>query len=99
MDSDLRHLGETAITRLDALIATAHPLPHDDVRAAVSCIIAFRNGAARRHREGGLDRACLDGANAALSLAYGAQFPLAGSRPHRLERVRDAMRALVDEGA
>jgi hypothetical protein len=95
MDDDLRRLGQTAIERLDALIAADPPVPHDAVRDAVSCVVAFRNGAVRRHREGALDRHCLEGVNAALSLAYGTQFPLAGFHHHRLEQVRDAVRALL----
>jgi hypothetical protein len=98
MDDDLRRLGQTAVERLDALIAADHPVPHDAVRDAVSCVVAFRNGAVRRHRAGALDRRCLDGANAALSLAYGTQFPLAGFHPHRLEQVRDAVSVLLASG-
>jgi hypothetical protein len=99
MDSDLRRLGLQAIERIDALLDGGRPPAHDDVRQAVACVVAFRNGAVRRHREGGLDRGRLDGANAALSLAYGAQFPLAGFHPHRLEQASDAVRALIDADA
>jgi hypothetical protein len=96
MDGDLRRLGLEAIERIDALLEAGQPLDHEGVRGAVACLVAFRNGALRRHRENGAARGCLEGANAALSLAYGAQFPLAGAHLHRLEQVRDVMRVLVD---
>jgi len=69
---------------------------HNEVRAAMEGVVAFRNRAIKKHRAGVLDRRCLDAANSLLSLAFGAEFPLSGFHVHRLEQTRDGMRELLE---
>lgn len=100
MDRELCEAGRTAIRRLDKVSRADPGVSHDDVQQAVTCVVAFRNRAIALHREGRVDRQCRDAANALLSLAYGAEFPLSGFHAGRLRQVRDGMRSLIgaDDG-
>ncbi len=93
--SGLRAEAEAAAERLDAALAAGPDVRHEDLAAAVAAIAALRNGIAARARAGGADRDLLDRANALLSLAYGAEAPLAGLHLERAERARDGLRSLM----
>jgi hypothetical protein len=99
MDEAMRQRGRQAGASLDALLEAGPSASHDMVRAAVDGIVGFRNLTIVKHREGLTDRRCLDAANALLSLAYGAEFPMSGFKAKRLAQTRDAMRALLSDGA
>jgi hypothetical protein len=97
MDEDLRAFGRKAVERLDYASAEHPDVTHADINDALACVVAFRNLAIAKHRDGEVERSLLDRANAALSLAYGCEFPLAGVHRHRMEQARDAMRDLIGE--
>lgn len=95
MDAQLRNSASTAIRSLDKVIAKGPKVPHQDVSSAVNCVVSFRNRAIDMARQGTASRDCVDRANALVSLAYGADFPLIGFHLHRLEQTRDGMKALL----
>ncbi|WP_139215010.1 hypothetical protein [Palleronia marisminoris] len=68
---------------------------HAEIHAATLAIIALRNRAIQRHRDGAASDACLGEANALVSLAYGGEFPLSGLHQDRFEQARDAMQRLL----
>ena len=98
MDGGTREAADEAIRRLDRVIATGSDVTHDDVQAAVTSVVAFRNRLIAEYREGRADRDRLDGANALVSLAYGAEFPLTGFHLRRFEQTRDGLKALIGTG-
>lgn len=98
MDEELRDAGRTAIRHLEKVSKAGPEVSHNDVQSAVTCVAAFRNRAIELHREGRADRRCRDAANALLSLAYGAEFPLSGFHANRFRQAREAMQALIGEG-
>ncbi|MFD1911042.1 hypothetical protein [Halodurantibacterium flavum] len=98
IDRQMRDHATQAIERLDQVIGRGPDAEHDEVRAAMEGVVAFRNRAVERYRTGEIDRACLDAANSLLSLAFGAEFPLSGFHVHRLEQTRDGLRALLGAG-
>jgi hypothetical protein len=95
MNQDLKAAGREAIARLERASREHPDVKHEDIKDAVACVIAFRDLALARHRDGGGDRTVLDRANALVSLAYGCVFPLAGVHRHRIEQTRDAMKDLL----
>lgn len=95
MDAELRQCGSEAIARLDHVFDRGPEASHVEIRAATLSVIAFRDRAIERHREGTLAQDHLDRANALVSLAYGGEFPLSGLHMHRFEQTRDAMRDLL----
>lgn len=95
MDQQSRNYAETAIAALDEVIASGPQVAHEDVASAVQCVAAMRNHMLAEARNGGVSRACLDQANALLSLAYGAQAPLMGLHLHRIGQTRDGLAALL----
>ena len=96
MDERLQQYAHAAIARLDHVLEHGAHVDHAEIQAATLAVIAFRDRALERHREGTASDACLDGANALVSLAYGGEFPLSGLHRHRFEQTRDGMRALLD---
>lgn len=99
MDEEMQRLARTGAERLDSLLARAPDIPHAEIREAVDCVTAFRNRAIEKHRGGAVSRACLDRANALVSLAFGAEFPLSGLHLRRIEGVRDGLRDLLRDGS
>ena len=95
MDAELHQYGHDAIARLEHLLDRGSEATHAEIRAATLSVIAFRNRAIERHREGAATDACLGQANALVSLAYGGEFPLSGLHRDRFEQARDAMQELL----
>lgn len=96
MNEATREVGREAIRSLDRVIGQGSDIRHTEVQAAVMGVIALRNRLIAEHREGRADPASLAQANALVSLAYGAEFPLTGFHRHRFEKTRDALKALID---
>jgi hypothetical protein len=97
MKDETRQAGLEALRRLDRVIAEGSDVAHEDVHAAVVCVVALRNRILAEHRETGSERSRLDQANALVSLAYGAEFPLTGFHLRRFEGTRDGIRALLEQ--
>jgi hypothetical protein len=97
MDAELRHHARTAVDRLDHVLARGSAVTHDEIHAASLSVIAFRDRALERRREGAANDTCLARANALVSLAYGGEFPLSGLHRERFRQTRDGMRALLDQ--
>lgn len=97
MDGEARQAGTEALRRLDKVIDEGSDVGHEDVHAAVTCVVAFRNALIAGHRAGRVDHGRLDAANALVSLAYGAEFPLSGFHRHRFEQTRDGLKKLLAE--
>src|SRR3546814_15866181 len=85
MDTQSRRYAETAIAALDEVIAAGPQVAHEDVASAVRCVAALRNHMLAEVRNGGVSRTGLNRANALLSLAFGAQAPLIGFHPNRIQ--------------
>jgi hypothetical protein len=96
MDTILRDHGLAAIRAIEAAIGAGPGARHEDVRQAVLPLVAFRDRAVALHVEGAVERDLLDRANALVSLAYGAQFPLAGMHLDRLEDAREHLQSLLE---
>ncbi len=96
MDAQMEKEAREAIERLDHVIERHSDVDHAAIQAAAKAVIAFRNHAIQKRREGKVAEACLDGANALVSLVYGAEFPLSGLHRHRFEQAREGMRKLID---
>ena len=95
MDAELQRHAREAIERLDHVLERGAEVNHAEIQAATLSVVAFRDRALEKHREGTATDTCLDGANALLSLAYGGEFPLSGLHRHRFEQTRDGMRELL----
>src|SRR3546814_10412883 len=98
MDTQSRRYAETAIAALDEVIAAGPQVAHEDVASAVRCVAALRDHMLAEVRNGGDSRTGLNRANALLSLAYGAQAPLIGLNPHRIQQTRDGLSHLHSYG-
>lgn len=61
-------------------------LRHDEMRHTTDCVIALPNNVLDAWRQNDVPRDMLDHANAVISLAYGTEFPLAGSISLALSR-------------
>ena len=85
MDAAMQSHARDAIARLDHVLDRGGAVTHSDIKAAVNAVVAFRNRAIEKHRQGTISDGCPDGANALVSLAYRAQFPLSGLHRHRFE--------------
>jgi hypothetical protein len=96
MDAELQRHAREAIARLDHVLERGADLSHAEIQAATLSIVAFRDRALKKHREGTASGTCLDRANALLSLAYGGEFPLSGLHRNRIEQTRDGMRQMLD---
>ncbi|CUH11632.1 hypothetical protein JSE7799_00187 [Jannaschia seosinensis] len=87
MDAELQRHAEEAIARLRHVLGRGAEVRHDEIQAAAKAVIAFRNRTIAKHRDGAADGDCLDRANALVSLAYGAEFPLSGLHFKRIAQV------------
>ncbi len=65
-----------------------------EIAEAVRCIVAWRNAMIEAYRAGGAGREALDRANALVSLAHGAEYPLVGFHRDRIEQARDEIARL-----
>jgi hypothetical protein len=91
----LREAAEAVRARVDAVCSDPAP-EHEEIAAAVRSVVELRNRCIAECRAGRLSRERLERANAALSLAFGAEFPLMGLRLKRLARARDAIGSMFD---
>jgi hypothetical protein len=95
MDAELQRHAREAISRLEHVLDRGADVSHAEIQAATLSVIAFRDRALAKHREGTASEACLKRANQLLSLAYGSEFPLSGLHRDRFEQTRDGMRGLL----
>ena len=95
MDADLQHHAREAIARLQHVLDRGPEVQHDEIQSAAKAVISFRNRAIEKCREGTVSDACLDRANALVSLAYGAEFPLSGLHFHRIAQTCEGMSQLL----
>ena len=98
MDADMQAHACAAIARLDHVLEQSGDIEHSDVQIAVNAVIAFRNRAIENHCRGAVSHRCLDKANALVSLAYGAEFPLSGLHRRRFEQTRTGLNELLRGG-
>ena len=98
MDTALQGHARDAIARLGHVLERGDDITHAEIQAAVNAVVAFRNSAIEKHRQGAVSDDCLDGANSLVSLAYGAEFPLSGLHRHRFEQTREGMERLLQGG-
>lgn len=96
MEAGLQARARDAVAGLDRVLDRDPEVGHADVQAAARAVVAFRDLAILRHREGTADRGCLGQANAIVSLVFGAEFPLSGLHFDRIRQARGAMVALLD---
>lgn len=95
MDVELQRHAQEAISRLDHVLERGAEVKHAEIQAAFLSIIAFRDRALHKHRDGTASDSCLDRANALLSLAYGGEFPLSGLHRDRFKQTRNSMQDLL----
>ncbi len=95
MDAVLQQHAREAIDRLQHVLDRGSEVHHSEIQAAVLAVTAFRNRAIERHRRGTASDACLAQANALVSLAYGAEFPLSGLHSRRITETCEGMRKLL----
>jgi len=98
MDAEARRCAEKAIAGLDAILETGAATPHEEVAETVRSVVAFRDRIIALTRQGAASPEMRDRANAAVSLAYGSENPVAGFHRHRLERTRHTLRELLEDG-
>ncbi len=98
MDAEMREHAAQAVARLGHVLERGADVRHPEIQDAVNAVVAFRNRAIAKHREGAVPDDCLDRANALVSLAYGAEFPLSGLHRKRFEQTRTGMRELLETG-
>lgn len=94
-DAVLQREAEAAIRDVEVALGAGEAVTHAEIRVATQAIVALRDRCIERYRAGALDREVLERANALVSLSYGAEFPLSGLHRDRLEKTRDALRALL----
>lgn len=97
MDALMQRHAEVALEAIDAVLHAGAGVEHTAIQAATNAVIAFRDRAIEEHRAGAVSRVTLDRANALVSLAYGAEFPLSGLQLQRLEQTGDRLRALLED--
>lgn len=95
MDSAMQNHARDAIARLGTVLDRGGNATHAEIQSAVNAVVAFRNRAIEKRREGAVSDDCLDTANSLVSLAYGAEFPLSGLHRRRFERTREGMEKLL----
>ena len=96
MDAELQHHAREAIDRLQTVLDRGAEVRHAEIQAAALSVIAFRDRAIEKRREGSASDDCLDRANALVSLAYGAEFPLSGLHFNRIAETCEGMRNLLN---
>lgn len=94
LTSDERALRDAAAAAYDHVLAGKPTLSHQALAEATQAIVRLRDALIARGREAGAPPEDLPAVNALLSLAYGAQMPVAGVRWDRMEKTREAVRAL-----
>jgi hypothetical protein len=85
---------------LDALDRATGDRPdnvYDDLVEATRCLVRLRDELIERRRKGEDVRDALDRANAVLSVATGAEYPLGGVRRERIKKARDALESLLHD--
>lgn len=97
MDDEALDEAQETLAALDALVTGGPETPHDEIAEAMRRLAGLRNRIIEKAREGKATPECRDRANALMSLAYGAEFPLIGFHHHRIVQTRDGLRALVAE--
>jgi hypothetical protein len=95
MDPELQQHSHNAIAHIERILDGDRNIRHIDVQTAVNAVVAFRDRLIEKQREDNGLTECLNQANAFVSLAYGAEFPLSGLHRHRLEQVRQGMLKLI----
>jgi hypothetical protein len=96
MDADMRQHARDAVARIGHLLERGANVEHAEVQAAVNAVVAFRNRAIDRHCADATSTDLLDRANALVSLAYGAEFPLSGLHRRRFEQTRAGMQRMLE---
>jgi hypothetical protein len=96
MDPEMQQHVHDAVARIGHVLERGADVEHAEVQAAVNAVVAFRNRAIERHRARATSADLLDRANALLSLAYGAEFPLSGLHRRRFEQTRAGMQRLLE---
>ncbi len=96
MDAEMREHADEAVARLGHVLDRGADVRHPEIQAAVNAVVAFRNRAVAKHREGAVSEGCLDRANALVSLAYGAEFPLSGLHRKRFDQTRAGIKELLE---
>ncbi len=96
MDAEMQGHAREAIARFDRVLDEGLDVAHADIQAAVNAVASFRNRAIKKHGEGAVSDTYLERANALVSLAYGAEFPLSGLHRRRFEQTRAGMQKLLE---
>lgn len=99
MHPDLQHHARQAVDRLRRVLDRGPAATHGEIRSAVNAVVEFRNATLARNSGGEASDDCLDRANALVSLAYGAEFPLSGLHFRRIEQVCEGMSRMLAECA
>lgn len=92
-----------ALAVLDRVLAAkAEDVPPAEVYNAMAevsrCLVRLRDGLIARHRAGEDGASArLAHVNAALSVAFGGEYPLVGVHRTRIEKTRDQLRKVLDE--
>ncbi|MBP2292776.1 hypothetical protein [Azospirillum rugosum] len=92
-----------ALTVLDRILGTgAEDVPPAEVYNAMAeasrCLVRLRDGLIARRRAGDEGASArLAHVNAALSVAFGGEYPLVGVHRNRIEKTREQLRKLLDE--
>jgi hypothetical protein len=85
----MRRRAQEAVEAIDAVLRAGPAVEHASIQAATNAVIALRDRVIDQYRSGTPGRDTLDRANALVSLAYGAEFPLSGLHLRRLEEARN----------
>ena len=85
-----------ALDRIDRMLAKeSDAISYAEIAEAVRCIVAFRNATIEALRAGSTTQARLDRANALVSLAHGAEYPLVDFHRDRIEQAKAEIAALL----
>lgn len=95
MSAGFAERARAAIEALDAALAAGATVDHRRIRRATIGVTALRDCAIAEVRSGRLDASVRDKANALVSLAYGAEFPISGLHLRRLKQARDGVAELI----
>jgi len=96
MDPEMQQHARDAAARIGDLLERGADVEHAEVHAAVNAVVAFRNRAIDRHCADAASTDLLDQANALVSLAYSAEFPLSGLHRRRFKQTRAGMQSLLE---
>ncbi|WP_448192578.1 hypothetical protein [Azospirillum sp. sgz301742] len=92
-----------ALSVLDRILAappedTQVQETYDAMAEASRCLVRLRDGLIARRRAGEEVSRRLDHVNAVLSVTFGGEYPLVGVRRKRIEKARDLLRRLLEDG-